>query len=146
VFKTQLGADGDEIWFGDELDEPAWSDLVRRLEAEPGYMIAQPFRELAQTVLRYADAPDEARRFDVRAVSLVTGGGEACTVHPTPLPIVRIAPPAGRKVNISGGGTRTIGVPAHVERVESLPTESADREDTARLLRWSREGIPEQPA
>ena len=145
VFKTQLGADGVEVWFGDELDDGAWRDLVERLEAEPGYMIAQPFREMARTVLRYADAPNEARRFDVRAVSLVAGGGEACTVLPTPLPIVRIAAPGSRKVNVTGGGTRTIGVPARVERVEPLPTDSSDREDTDRLLRWAREGIPEQP-
>jgi uncharacterized circularly permuted ATP-grasp superfamily protein len=145
VFKTQLGADGDEVWFGDELAEAAWGDLVGRLEREPGSIIAQPFRELARTVLRYADAPDESRRFDVRAVNLVTGGGNACTVLPTPLPIVRMAAPGSRKVNITRGGTRTIGVPARVERVELLAPEATGREDVDRLLQWSREGIPEQP-
>ena len=146
VFKTQLGADGDEVWFGDELDDGAWSDLVERLEAEPGYMIAQPYRELARTVLRYADAPEESRRFDVRAVSLVSGGGGDCTVLPTSLPIVRIAAPQSRKLNVTGGGTRTIGVPARVEGVEVLTPAPSGREDPDRLLRWSRDGMPAKPA
>lgn len=142
VFKGQMGADGDSIRFGDEMAAEGWGTLVERLRSDPGRFVAQPIRALATARLLYADHPAEERRFDVRQVCLVAGVDGDGMVLPSHQPVVRMAGPGGRLLNIATGGLRSLAVPARVSRVRALAPDEGGLADVDTLLEWSRRGIP----
>ncbi len=142
VFKGQMGADGDSVRFGDELGTDGWGTLASRLRSDPGRFVAQPVRTLATAELPYADQPAEARRFDVRQVCLVAGVEGDSTVLPSHQPIVRMAGPGSRLLNIYTGGLRSLAVPARVDRVRALAPDEGALTDVGTLLERSRHGIP----
>ncbi len=141
VFKGQMGADGDSIRFGDELAADDWATLADRLRSDPGRFIAQPIRALATVQLRYADHTAEERRFDVRQVCLVAGVDADCAVLPSHQPVVRMAGPGSRLLNIYTGGLRSLAVPARVDRVRPLAPHEAGLAEVGTLLEWSTRGI-----
>lgn len=136
VFKTLSGRGPSSVWLGEQLSEEQWTELRAKIEAAPGFFIAQPLIRFS-TVPTWTGDGLRARHVSMRAFVL----NSAANLQVSSCVLTRMALKEGSLVvaSTSGGGSKDTWILRNLQREkESTQTPAPVRQRQSRLRLGSR--------